>query len=583
MTDPRADDQLMDELLRKERHLRILHDFALSLLEARSVEEVMWQVAKGVIARLGFEDFVIYLLDEERQVLVQRAAHGPKNPRTNVIVDRFELPIGEGIVGHVAETGRGMLVPDVRKEPRYVVDDEARLSEITLPIIHEGKVLGVLDSESSELNAFSQDDFELLRTLASMVAARIVLERERSAGELQLRKAYLAAEEAGRAKSRFLANISHEVRTPLVAVLGLTDLVKSLLESDAPADVVMDNLNVIDRCGNHLLSLLDKVLDLSTDEHGELKLDMRPAKPLRILREVVDLFRHRAHEHGLILKAFAGDDLPETVLTDGTRLRQILVNLIENAIKFTEEGEIRVELTRRDDVLTFAVADTGVGVEPEELKRIFRSFHQTDPTTTRKHSGVGLGLSISQRLAKRLGGDLTMSSIVGKGSEFMLEIPVRLPEVKIPEESPAPTVMSASGAASAAAQEVGDGTASKRGKRLLLAEDNPASMKLIAFRLQEAGHIVTCAENGREALHEAWLVAGTEKEYDAVLLDMQMPEVDGFAVARELRSLNYTRPIVALTAHAMPGDRETCYEAGCSHYLAKPFDWVELLDLLAKS
>lgn len=208
MIDPHADAQMMDELLRKERHLRILHDFAVSLLEARTVEEVLWQVSSGVIARLGFEDFVIYLLDEERQILVQRAAHGAKNPRTNLILERFELPLGEGLVGHVAETGRGLIVPDTSKEPLYLVDDKPRKSEIALPIIHDGKVLGVMDSESSELNFFTQDDFELLQTLASMVAARIVLDRVRAGGESRLRKAYLAAEEAGRAKSRFLANVS---------------------------------------------------------------------------------------------------------------------------------------------------------------------------------------------------------------------------------------------------------------------------------------------------------------------------------------------------------------------------------------
>lgn len=582
MTESQADDQMMDELLRKERHLRILHDFALSLLEARSVEEVLWQVAKGAIAQLGFEDFVIYLLDEERQVLVQRAAHGPKNPRTNVILDRFELPLGEGIVGQVAKTGRGLVVPDTRKEPAYVVDDRPRLSEIALPIIHEGKVLGVMDSESSELDFFTQDDFELLRTLASMLAARIVLERERRSGESRLRKAYLAAEEAGRAKSRFLANISHEVRTPLVAVLGLTDMVTSLLESSAPQEVVLDHLSVIGKSGNHLLSLLDQILDLSSDEHGSLKLDLRPAKPLAILREVVDLYRHRAAERGLNLKAFAGDDLPEAIMTDSTRLRQIIVNLVDNAIKFTDEGEIRVELSRRENMLRFSVADTGIGVEPEQLKRIFRSFQQVDESITRRHGGVGLGLAISQRLARRLKGDLTMSSVVGQGSEFLLEIPIMVPgeEPGAGEAGSAAAVGAAVRSAGASEQENAEGSPSKR---LLLAEDNPASLKLIAYRLRDAGHEVVCAENGREALHQAWLVAGTEKEFDAILLDMQMPEVDGFAVATELRGLNYTRPIVALTAHALPGDRDACYEAGCSHYLAKPFDWDELLRLVAES
>ncbi|NQU50229.1 MAG: response regulator [Planctomycetes bacterium] len=580
MIDPHADAQMMDELLRKERHLRILHDFAVSLLEARTVEEVLWQVSSGVIARLGFEDFVIYLLDEERQILVQRAAHGSKNPRTNLILERLELPLGVGLVGHVAETGRGIIVPDTSKEPLYLVDDKPRKSEIALPIIHDGKVLGVMDSESSELNFFTQDDFELLQTLASMVAARIVLDRVRAGGESRLRKAYLAAEEAGRAKSRFLANVSHEVRTPLVAVLGLTDMVKSLTESGAPKDVVLDHLGIIGKSGQHLLSLLDQILDLSSDEHGELKLDLRPANPLKVLREVVDLFRHRASEQGLNLKAFAGDELPEVLLTDPTRLRQILVNLIDNAIKFTEEGGIRVELSRRENSLIFSVADTGVGVAPDELKRIFRSFHQTDSSTTRRHGGVGLGLSISQRLAQRLGGDLTMSSIVGEGSEFVLELPIRVPkdesDSKNSDDDFKDDVAAAERRALFAAKPV-------VAKRLLLAEDNLASLKLIAFRLRDAGHEVICTENGREALYEHAQAAETGAEFDAVLLDMQMPEVDGFAVARRLRSLNYTRPIVALTAHALPGDRDACFEAGCSHYLAKPFDWDELIHLIAES
>ncbi len=172
-----------------------------------------------------------------------------------------------------------------------------------------------------------------------------------------------------------------------------------------------------------------------------------------------------------------------------------------------------------------------------------------------------------------------MSSVVGKGSEFMLELPIRRVEERQEIES------------EAAAKKAADETASDEkpadvhriGKRLLLAEDNPASLKLIAFRLRDAGHDVTCAENGREALNKAWLAAGADKEFDAVLLDMQMPEVDGFAVARELRGLNYNRPIVALTAHALPGDRDACYEAGCSHYLAKPFDWDELMRLIDES
>jgi signal transduction histidine kinase/ActR/RegA family two-component response regulator len=550
---------------RNERVLRTIHEFARGMLEARTVDELLWDVVGRTIARLGFEDCVIYLVDEERACLVQRAAHGPKNPREHVILNRIELSFGEGIVGSVASTGKGVIVPDVRKDPRYFPDGQPRASEMAAPIMHEGVVLGVLDSESSDYDAYSEEDLEIFETIALMLATRIAAERARDRVEASLRQASFAAEEASRTKAAFLANVSHEVRTPLVAVLGVAEMLRGLVEGGAPHEVVLDHLQVIERSGQHLLSLINQLLDLSSDEQGRLRVAPEWTQPASLLHEIGDLFQAKASGRGLRFTVHSVGDLPDRFVTDPTRVRQILVNLVDNALKFTDEGLVDVVLRAlpvsegKRQRLQCIVTDTGIGIPEAQRERVFESFHQADTSLMRKHSGLGLGLAISRVLARRLGGDLRIQDREGPDTTFVLEIE----ELEFPV---AEVVSRAEQPARAAGQ-----------LRLLLAEDNPDSRRLMSYRLESEGHEVCAVDDGELAL-EAMREAGGA--FDAVLLDMQMPKRDGFEVARVLRQMGFDRPVIALTAHTFPGDREQCLAAGCSDYLAKPFDWAELFDRL---
>lgn len=557
-----------EQVPRSDSVIHTLHAFARGMLEARNIEDLLWDVAARAIAQLGYEDCVIYLVDEERSCLVQRAAHGPKSPREHVILNRIELGFDEGIVGAVATSGEGLIVPDVSKDPRYVVDDQARASEMTVPIIHDGKVLGVLDSEASRLDAFTQVDYEIFETIASMLAERLAAERARDEIEASLRRASFAAEEASRTKAAFLANVSHEVRTPLVAVLGVADMLQGLVEGGAPRDVVLDHLNIIQRSGKHLLSLINQLLDLSSDEQGKLRIEAIEIEPRSLLEEIGSLFRTKAAERSLAFDVRVEGELPDHFVTDPTRVGQVIVNLVDNALKFTEEGSVEVELRAEPPAsesgrarLRLTVRDTGPGVPADQRERIFESFHQADTSLARTHGGLGLGLAISRVIARRLGGDLWIEEEEGHGAVFVFLI----------EELPAPL----DSADAAESQPVIPGAT--RSLRLLLAEDNPDTRRLLTFQLREAGHEVVAVPDGEVALHSMRDAHGA---FDAVLLDMQMPKRDGFEVARVLRQMDYQKPIIALTAHSFPGDREQCLAAGCSDYLTKPFNWAELFERL---
>ena len=553
---------------RSESVIHTLHAFARGMLEARNLDDLLWDVAARSIAQLGYEDCVIYLVDDERSCLVQRAAHGPKSPREHVILNRIELGFDQGIVGAVATAGQGVIIPDVSKDPRYVVDDQARASEMAVPIIHDGKVLGVLDSEASRLDAFTQVDFEIFETIASMLATRIAAERARDEIEASLRRASFAAEEASRTKAAFLANVSHEVRTPLVAVLGVADMMQGLVEGGAPREVVLDHLSIIQRSGKHLLSLINQLLDLSSDEQGKLRIEAMEVEPRSLLEELGSLFRTKAAEQGLAFEVKLDGELPASFITDPTRVGQVIVNLVDNALKFAEEGSVEVTLAEEPPTyeggrrrLRLTVRDTGPGVPADQRQRIFESFHQADASLARTHGGLGLGLAISRVIALRLGGDLWIEDEPGYGGVFVFVV----------EELDAPVDRAAEPRAQQGAPQATDSL------RLLLAEDNPDTRRLLTFQLREAGHEVVAVPDGEVALHSMRDAHGA---FDAVLLDMQMPKRDGFEVARVLRQMDYQKPIIALTAHSFPGDREQCLAAGCSDYLTKPFNWAELFERL---
>jgi signal transduction histidine kinase/CheY-like chemotaxis protein/HPt (histidine-containing phosphotransfer) domain-containing protein len=383
-----------------------------------------------------------------------------------------------------------------------------------------------------------------------------------------------AAELANRSKSEFLANMSHEIRTPLNGILGFTDLLRTSVGdlSDAEQE---EFLGTIQSSGRHLLTLVNDILDLSKIEAGEMKFDCISCSPHQIIAEAVSFQRVRAQEKGLTLNYNWPEGIPETVQTDPHRFRQLLTNLLGNAIKFTERGGVRIMVRviheQRKPQLAIEVRDTGIGIAAEKLESIFEPFVQADSSVTRGFGGTGLGLSISRRIAVALGGDLRVQSELGKGSVFTVTIETGpLDDVKFVEASEITAL-------------VGDVTS--RGSspvvlppsRILLVEDGQTNRKLISLVLRRAGAEVTMAENGRIGVEIA-----TSESFDLILMDMQMPVMNGYEASRTLQERGITAPIVALTAHAMQGDEAKCRAAGCSGYLTKPIDANLLLRRVAE-
>ncbi len=382
----------------------------------------------------------------------------------------------------------------------------------------------------------------------------------------ELTEARNLALQAAQVKSEFLANMSHEIRTPLTAILGFTDV---LADPHLSTTEHATTLDTIRRNGEHLLSVINDILDLSKIEAGKLRLDAVPCRLADVVHSVTALMEPRARDTGLAFAVEYDGPVPDEIRADPTRLRQILVNLLGNAIKFTPAGSVRLVIRFERRRLRFDVVDTGIGVAPEVQARLFTPFTQADPSTSRRFGGTGLGLAISRRLARLLGGDLRVRSKPGAGSTFTLEIdPGPLATTALvthPTPAPAP-----------APATTPESDAPLRG-RVLLAEDAPDNQRLVCFYLRRAGAEVDVAENGIVACALA-----LARSYDVVLMDMQMPELDGYAATARLRAAGYRGPIVALTAHAMDGDRDKCLQAGCDDFATKPIDRPVLLGLVRR-
>jgi signal transduction histidine kinase/CheY-like chemotaxis protein len=382
-----------------------------------------------------------------------------------------------------------------------------------------------------------------------------------------------AAEAANRAKSVFLANMSHEIRTRLNGILGFADV---LLKSDdlSPAER-RDFLETIGRSGRHLLEIINDILDLSKIESGQMDVESERCAPHAIIADAISILRVRAHEKGIGLEHSWQGCVPETIVTDPSRFRQLLLNLIGNAIKFTDKGGVEVVARLEDEGdsprLALDVIDTGIGIAPEYLGRIFAPFTQADQSITRRFGGTGLGLAISRQIAELLGGNVTVKSEVGRGSTFTASIATgSLAGIRL---LPAPT------ADLMPADPQGSGASRVTLPRasVLLVEDGETNRKLVSLILRRAGADVVVAENGQIALDLA-----QKRSFDVILMDMQMPVLDGYMATQALRHRGLKTPIIALTANSMKGDEGQCRAAGCSGYITKPIDTDRLLNTLAE-
>jgi CheY-like chemotaxis protein/nitrogen-specific signal transduction histidine kinase len=396
---------------------------------------------------------------------------------------------------------------------------------------------------------------------------------ERSQAELLAAKEQ--AEIASRAKSDFLARMSHEVRTPLTAILGFADMLMD--PAQTPAERA-ECVRTIRRNGEHLLGLVNDILDISKIEAGKVRVERIDCDAAALAADVCGLLNERARGKGLYLRLDRNASPPLMVKTDPLRLRQVLVNLIGNAIKFTERGGVVVRLevvggtgAESECELRFEVEDTGIGMTPEQAARVFSAFEQADSSTARRFGGSGLGLSISRRFARLMGGSISVVSLPGKGSTFTLMLRC---EHGSGEAREAPRLREHA--------EPGEGAAARLAGRILLVEDGPDNQRLISLLLCKAGAEVDVAGNGRIAIEMAATSRAQGRPYGLILMDMQMPELDGFAATELLRERGWKEPIVAITALAMSGDREKCLAAGCDDYLTKPIDRGALMSTCAQ-
>lgn len=407
---------------------------------------------------------------------------------------------------------------------------------------------------------------------------------QRRQAALELARAKEAAEVASRAKSEFLANISHEIRTPLTAIIGFAETL--LTEGDisqAPPQRI-DAVQTILRNGQHLLQVLNDILDLSKIEAQRLEVEEVPYGLVDVLAEVYELTHGRAQRKRLPLSVEFAGSVPERIATDPTRLRQILLNLVSNAVKFTEAGAVRVVVRflpdeHADSRIQFDVVDTGIGLTTAQTEQLFRPFIQADSSMSRRFGGTGLGLTISKRLVEMLGGTIEVQSELGCGSTFRVTLPARVPADTRMLRPPIDLVANRPRSAAPIDTQV---PPLPQPCRILLAEDAPDNQRLLGFMLTRAGATLEMADNGQMAYEKAIAAWQAGQTFDLVLMDMQMPILDGYQATRRLRDSGYQAPVVALTAHARNDECARCLAAGCDGYATKPITRARLVAVVAQ-
>ncbi len=404
------------------------------------------------------------------------------------------------------------------------------------------------------------------------VTGLLVIVRDVSAEESQKRRlvdAQIAAEAAGLAKSNFLASMSHEIRTPMTAILGYAE---AMLESPGLPEACREPVGIVHANARHLLEILNDILDFSRIEAGRMLIKRTVVDPGEFLASVGRLLEANAAEKGIVLRVEAPAPCPPAVSADETRLRQILLNLASNAVKFTAGGEVVISSSYNETtgIWTIDVSDTGPGIDPGLIEGLFEPFERGDSTMSRRIGGTGLGLTISRRLARLLGGDVSLRSTnPGAGSVFRVTMPAPAAELELADRT--------------ASDAQTQAPSLPPGLLVLLAEDGRDNQRLIAHFLEKSGVEVVSTSNGREAIGAYESLTSAGRRVDLILMDIQMPELDGHAATRSLREQGCEAPIIALTAHALDSDRSDSIAAGCTAYASKPISRLALLEACASA
>ena len=407
---------------------------------------------------------------------------------------------------------------------------------------------------------------ELARRARALEAANQALEDKVAQRTQDLMDALQRAEGAARSKTDFLARMSHELRTPLNAVIGLSQVG---LREEAAGRAAQSLYPRILSAGQHLLRVVNDVLDFSRIEAGKCTVESQPFDLASTVAQAAQLLEPQALAEGIALHVDWSPGPRPQVMGDAQRIQQVLVNLLSNAVKFTEKGQVRLRVSSVDARHVFEVTDTGIGLTPEQIARLFQPFEQADSSSTRRHGGTGLGLVISRHLAREMGGDITVRSTPGQGSSFTFT--VTLPEAPTRDTEPGALI---------------GGTGRLDGLRVLAAEDMEVNRFLLARILEQEDARVQFAEDGAAAVRAVQAQAGgaaASAPFDIVLMDLQMPEMDGFEATRRIRQIRPDLPVIGLTAHALPEERARCHAAGMVGHVAKPVDVEELVGAIQRA
>ena len=507
-----------------------------------------------------------HVCDRLQQLLRDSLCVAIHDDRSEAVASGWEVPpnIADGIRKNLTAHSAAYSTPvAVTKLGENFAGKEAlavlRSKQITTcwscPILWEDRRVGVLAIFAKHDRLPNDFEESLLSTAAAICG--IAYSRQRS--EMNLQVARDRAEAANRTKSEFLANMSHEIRTPIMAVVGYADLL-SVPKDRSERDVKW--AKQILKSAEHLKALLNDILDLSQVEAGELSIQRANVDLKPFLTEIVDMFEQRVREKLLSFPWKIQENVPPRILADKTRLRQILTNLLSNAIKFTSAGSVELDVYQAGGDIRFDIRDSGIGIANGLLRQIFEPFRRVDGRPDAP-GGTGLGLAISERLAKLMGGRIEVTSTLGVGSRFSLVLPLN---ASSGAAAPIPRV------------EVLESELDLNGLNILLVEDNPDNQQIFLHMLEAEGVAPCIANNGLEGLEKA---AG-EQQFDLILMDMQMPVMDGFSATREIRKRGVSTPIVALTAYAMESDEQRCLDAGCDGFLTKPLVRAQLIKCISK-